>query len=673
MLPILYWTNMSGIYDYARIQDRYYFATIGGVQVTDRNLFPLLSLTFSDGLPSNVILSVDTLLDAIWFASKGGIGYVDGEDVVVYPSSSLPISNFRGTRGAFSYGEHYIVYSDEWVLDINTRGTLNFSDDRIRVVEINRIEPIARRPINYVAVHRDSIYIGDSLGVIATRMDFLDIPASYRRVLSLNSANIIRFINDTLYIGTGDGLYTGDSAIYSGYSVIYFDRWRDTLFLSLRTSGNHVYSPGFLGKLYDGNFSTELIPSPYMIIPAGDGLLISSFYIYGDMINENSKAIGLISYPDFIPHFFGMAPFNYITNIYADDDWLYVFSGRNFNRPHDTLSFMGFDYTNFTFFNPDDPEDYSVRGVSRVDDTTFVVATFFSIFKVFQNGSYRKCYDGIPDDGDAFTSILAIGDTIYATAHSGQVFMFLNDCSTRLTTPYSVVGIPRAIAYNESSHLIAVGGDGGFAVFDGNAQVFTDNNLQVKTIEPFGQGFLVGTGQGLYRFNGTSIRSIPSVQSGITDITTDPTGYVWVLASDGLYQLDRFNLNVFEKYRLSGISAEFTSNWPLKNNLAIYSDTLLLAGTSEGIAVIDLRRTHTVLDSIILYPNPAYDEFNIRGVACGDLNNVRVMTMTGIPVRTEYTCNNGKIHVDVRNLRKGLYIVDIILKSGRKVLKLIKE
>ncbi len=674
MLPILYWTNMSGVYDIATTGDRYYMATIGGILITDRNLFPVKKLDFSSSLPSNIVVSVDTLAGVVWFTTTGGTGYISGEDVVLYPSPSLPVSDMERVRGAITYGSHLLIYSDEWIMDIDTRGTPQFNDDRIRLVEMARIEPTGRRPINHIAVHRDTLYVADSLGVIATHLDFMDIPASYIRIKESGNTLFIRFLNDTMYLGTADGLMMEDSTLMSGYAVIYFLRQSDTFFLSLRVGSSDIYAPGFLGKFIDGNLTIEyMYPSPYIILPYGNGLLVSLFYWLGDAVGENSKGIGLVTYPDWIPHFYGDIPFNYTTGIYADGDWLYIFTGRIYNTPHDTLGFMGVDMLNRKLFNPDDSEDYSVRGIAKIDDSTFALATFFSIFTFHKDGTVQKCYDGTNSDGDAFTSITATGDTLLATAHSGQVFRFYNDCTVRQLTPYGVVGIPRAISYNPTSHLIAVGGDGGIAIYQENSQVLFDPGYQVKALEPHGTGFLIGTGQGLYRYDGFAISPIQSVpQEGISDIIVDKWGRPWILSQSGLYQLDR-QLNLFQFYRIAGTTYDFATNWPLKHNLAIYMDTLLLAGSSQGIAVINLNTTITFPDSIIVYPNPAYEMAFIRGVACADIQDIRVMTMTGIPQNVPYSCDNGIVQMDTSRLKKGLYIVDMMLKWGRKTLKLIRN
>ncbi len=665
---------MSGVYDIAAAGDRYYMATIGGILITDRNLFPVKKMDFSSMLPSNVALSVDTLAGVIWFTTTGGIGYISNGDIVLYPAPSLPVSSMERVKGATTYKTHLLIYSDGWIMDIDTRGTPQFSDDRIRLVEMERIEPIGQRPINHIAVHGDTLYVADSLGVIATHMDFLDIPASYSRVRESGNTLFIQFLNDTMYLGTSAGLMMEDSTLMEGYSVIYFLRRADTFFLSLRIGSTDIYAPGFLGKLYDGNLTIEyMYPSPYLIVPHGEGLLISLFYWLGDAVGKNSKGIGLVSYPHWIPHFYGDIPFNYITGIYADGDWLNIFTGRIYNSPHDTLGFMGVDMLNRKLFNPDDPQDYSVRGIAKIDDSTFALAAFFSIFVFHRDGTVEKCYDGANSDGDAFTSITAVGDTLLATAHSGQVFRFYDNCNIRELTPYGVVGIPRAISYNRRSNLIAVGGDGGIAIFQGTSRILFDPNYQVKALEPFGTGFLIGTGQGLYRYDGFDITPVQSVpREGISDIIVDGWNKPWVLSESGLYQLDEL-LNPFQYYRIAGTTYDFATNWPPKNNLAIYMDTLLLAGSSQGIAVINLNTTITFTDSIIIYPNPAFEKAYIRGIACADIEKIRVMSMTGVPQDVSHSCNNGITELNTEKLRKGLYIVDIILRWGHKTLKLLRN
>ncbi len=669
MLPVLYWTNMSGIYDMLRIGNEIYMATFGGIVMTNVYLEQKHAITFANGLPSNIVVALDTFMGNVWFLTLDqGFGYIRGGRIFVYPKAQIPLSDLREGRGMVRYDDKLILFGREWILEVDPQREVVKELFSINMNHV--IEP----PVGDILVRNDSIYIGDSLGIVATSWNYRDVPASYTRILNTPQVNDLFMFGDTMYIATVQGLYRNGSAILDSVSVLKLQAFRDTLFLSCRQVGSsEPFSSGYVLKM-KGSYMDTLYENyaPFGLFVMDSNLYVSALSPFPYLPYKHSRAYGIIVYPDMRVTSYRTIPSNYITNILADDDDIFVFTGREIRNANSPFSFIGFNITrNFNIY-PSEMYSYTVRGANWLNDSTVAISTPYALYFVYSSGRLETCYSGTASEDFAFTGATVYRDTLLVVALSGKVYS-ITECPNLVERSYyEVVGNARHIASN--GDLLALGGDGGFAVFLGDELLFLDNTLVVRNVAKYGNGFAISTNDGAYIYDGYIRKLKETSGKAVVSTIEDIHGSLWVLAEDGIYHYND-ELRLWGVYRFSGKAIPDLRNWPPKNNLAIFQDTLLLFGTDQGIGIIRIKPTRVDLGSMKLYPNPANDRIFVERVVCNRLRYVDVLTASGVSFKVGYTCDvyRDRLSVDIAQLEGGFYFLRVVFDEGRKLLKFMKR
>lgn len=115
-----------------------------------------------------------------------------------------------------------------------------------------------------------------------------------------------------------------------------------------------------------------------------------------------------------------------------------------------------------------------------------------------------------------------------------------------------------------------------------------------------------------------------------------------------------------------------------KNSALTYIDTIqtylhprvmrvLEIGSWEALSTEEV----TVNKTIAIYPNPANDLVTINSEN-GNVNSVTIYDVTGRLVYTE-TANVAKLNINITDLSKGVYVINVTTESGESVEKLIIE
>jgi hypothetical protein len=203
---------------------------------------------------------------------------------------------------------------------------------------------------------------------------------------------------------------------------------------------------------------------------------------------------------------------------------------------------------------------------------------------------------------------------------------------------------------------------------DGNL-IFKDINTIPTSIKKFKEGFLIGTNNGLYFYNGSLNKIDILSNKSITDMISDQFNSVFVLTNDGLYRLNENLDRILEFHLISGKTFIQATNFPILHPLSIYNDTLLLVGSSEGVGLI--RINSLIEENVFLYPNPARDTIRIKNLKGSYEYRVYILTLSGKLKKNLLvkSSSSGEIIIDISDLEKGLYI----LRISNKNLKFVKN
>lgn len=656
MLPFLYWTNLSGVYDGIIFRDTIYLATFGGILVLNRNLDSLRTYKFSEGTNSNIIVSVDTFRGKVYYLTKNrGFGYIENNKVFHFPISRLPRSNLSNAKGLFSYNNYLFIYGYDWILYI--------VGNSIRTIEtdVYNIKP----RIGSIFVYNDTVYIGDSLGYLKTHINFVDIPASFQRV-NLPRVNYIGIYNGEVIFGTDKGIYDKfGNSIVSGFSTIYFEKFRDTLFISTRNQGQiEVYGPGNLKKYYNGIvFDEPNYKYTYFLMSLDTILLVSTFHYNSLSIYVDNVAFGIYTYPNYRNYKFGF-PFNYISNTYSLNDYIFLFTHTDYDYTPQNLNYAIFIPNKNKIIELGDSV-YRITKPIKISDTLLGISSFFSYFLIDTSLGVRFCI-AVPtfpvDPTKAFTSLALYKDTIYIGSYNGEIYKVDKNCNSFSISPYSY-SVSTVSDMETNGSLIAIGGNGGIAIFQDGNLLYKNSSIIPLTIETYNDKFIIGTSSGIYIYEQELRKLNTFPDKAITDIVVDKVNNtLFVLSEDGLYRLNE-NYEIIENYKISGITYLQATNFPLLHTLSIYKDSILLVGSSEGVGLIRIASLSE--GSLIVYPNPAREYLKIKNLKGNFEYEVFILTISGKKVKNMKlrTDASGEMRIRINDLERGLYILRISNKS----------
>lgn len=656
MLPFLYWTNLSGVYDGVIFKDTIYLATFGGILVLNKNLDSLKTYKFSEGTNSNIIVSVDTFKGRVFYLTKNkGFGYIENGKAVHFPISKLPRSNLGNAKGLFSYKDYLFIYGYDWIIYIVGNSIKTIEPD------VYNIKP----RIGSVFAYSDTVYIGDSSGYIKTYINFIDIPASFQRV-NLPRVNYINIYNGEVIFGTDRGIYDkSGNSIVNGFSALYFEKFKDTLFISSRNQEQiEVYGQGNLKKYHNGTIIDE--PNykyTYFLMNLDTMLLVSTFHYNSLSIYVDNVAFGIYTYPSYKNYRFGF-PFNYVSNAYALSDYIFLFTHTDYDYTPENLNYAIFIPNRNKIIELGDSV-YRITKPIKISNTHIGVSSFFSYFLIDTSLSIRFCI-AVPvfptDPTKAFTSLALYKDTIYVGSFNGEVYKVDKNCNSFSLSPYSN-SVSNISDIESNGNLLAVGGNGGIAIFQDGDLLYKNSSIIPTTIETYNGKFTIGTSSGIYIYE-QELRKLNSFPDrAITDMVVDKlNNTLFVLSEDGLYRLNE-NYEIIEKYKISGITYLQATNFPLLHTLSIYKDSILIVGSSEGVGLI---RIATLTEgSLILYPNPAREYIKIKNLKGNFEYEITILTMSGKKVKNmkAKTSPSGEMKIDINDLERGLYILRISNKS----------
>ncbi len=242
------YTNTNFISDMEGTDSVLYLATYGGVAALDILPGPALRRTFtnSDGLPTNCCLCIGQ--DAsrnLWVGTDGG-------GLAVIEPDSGRVSQYRPNDLALRIrtltwdGTRVLCGSDQGLYLIETRGTwLDFDDDSIVRFTTTRVPELLSDQILCVG-SLDQYWVGTNRGVVAVDRDF-QTWTPYQRPFG-DSVRAVAMWHDSLLLATERGLAIRESTGFR--PVVEFEQ--PTEVYELAVSGPRIYLATKSG-LYEGD------------------------------------------------------------------------------------------------------------------------------------------------------------------------------------------------------------------------------------------------------------------------------------------------------------------------------------------------------------------------------------------------------------------------------------
>jgi hypothetical protein len=160
----------------------------------------------------------------------------------------------------------------------------------------------------------------------------------------------------------------------------------------------------------------------------------------------------------------------------------------------------------------------------------------------------------------------------------------------------------------------------------------------------------------------------------LTNAANTPVAYVY---SDANGEFSITNL-AYGSYKLFGdvwgktnsvLSFTLDANHPSFNNIAFHEDTDEFWGALWPLSVA----TAPELSNVAVYPNPATDVVNIKGLnAVEGAKTITLSSITGAVVFSATYEQNDKVSIPVSTLSSGLYMLNINTAKGDVIYKIVK-
>ena len=253
--------------------------------------------------------------------------------------------------------------------------------------------------------------------------------------------------------------------------------------------------------------------------------------------------------------------------------------------------------------------------------------------------------DGLPFGGINHVTFDSNGDKWLASSIFGVVHYDDTTFTTFNTTSGLINNNVRAIAVDEADNKWVATGQG-ISVLD-TENMISDHHTMMFPLPP------------------------PDTLNPVVDVALDSNGNVWA----GIY--------VDYLISVGGLAVWNGTSWtdydyvesanglvgPVVRDLAIDSQNNVWVATSTGVTKIsDLELSvtdHSEDFTIKIYPNPTSSILTVRTKL--QIQNFRLVNTTGFNVVCPYLASDNVLQLDVTNLNKGFYILD--LKIGEKTMK----
>ncbi|NDH07229.1 T9SS C-terminal target domain-containing protein [bacterium] len=145
-----------------------------------------------------------------------------------------------------------------------------------------------------------------------------------------------------------------------------------------------------------------------------------------------------------------------------------------------------------------------------------------------------------------------------------------------------------------------------------------------------------------------------------------PTGGIWSLTNTATMTINGAGVATTTNTGTFGVKYTISNVYGCQNSRTI-TGTIISCGSKPTSAV-----NNNDAVSYTMYPNPAKDVVNIKMDMLVGSAELTITDIVGKQVRKQ-ALSLGSNEIDITNLAKGLYTVNITTKDGKKVQKLVVE
>ena len=680
------YTNTNFISGMVGTDSVLYLATNGGVVVLDIVPGPTLRRTFvnSDGLPTNrcLCISRDAAGD-LWVGTDGG-GLA-----MIEPDSGL-VRQYRPNDLALRIrtltwdGDRLLCGSDQGLYVIETRGTpLDFDDDSIvrftmaRVPELLSDQILCVAALNeyWVGTNRGVVAVdrgftswtpyrqpfGDSVRAVTTWHDSLLLATErglairestgFRKVVGFSQPTEVYQLTVSgprIYLATQAGLYEGDGADSSRFSVILNEDTRALHFadaLWVGCGGNELYGSG-LRYAFSGQSWNSYYNNCIWSAAISDCAIRSTGDIY---LCHYGSAISLVNPEGQVSVMWSVLPVPVQVRVDSKNRiWLAHFAGNGGLAVYD-------------------PADGTWQKVQWGDLSSWNIIDAFGIDKydtkwVFNGGGTVVAVDS------------ALQQTVFEVAGlappPGGLYEFAFDSRGR-----AWLGLTVGLVMIDYAGTLHDRSDDSDTVLSGGLP-----SAEVRSVAVDGEDRVwVATPQGAAMWNGSSFQVFTTANSGILAnnvyrVRVDASDRVWLLTEAGLSIYDQVarDWTSFTPQN-SGLIANLQGFVGFYSALALSDELGIgLIGTQRGLSEFNYSvAPETTADHLRVYPNPCIIGVHSGVVIDGlpyDATSVGVRTIDGRPV-AELRVETARHQAVWRpqNKASGLYLLVVNTPRGVRV------
>lgn len=708
-----YYTNTNYVYDMTGQDSMIYCATNGGFLVYNRFTSDFSALTNTDGLQQNAQNAV--ALDSsghFWVGNELGLVLIENDlnNIHVYPVECLTCTR---TQEIACLKDSIYVGSSNGFLFIDTKGTpLDFNDDtQIKIFDL------PCNSIRTIALDDTSIWIGTSTaGVVHMSKDMLTtMNYTVNHGLLSNEINKLIFIDSQLYAGTDEGLniFNVDhfDTLLTNQEVKDISNIGDSLVLAL----DQIQQSGIF---YSGNLTIIQSGLPWR------SKVNALFNVQGDLYcglgNRYTKeyygdGIGLFSTTNnsWTVQKNDCIPSNHIAEISANENGIFAACGnragesRGFGWLTNQSEWISYSLDSILPSNdPVIPSNHVHRCATAPDGKVWFGYNAFpdndSSIMAFSFEPQSDSWFFMPNRYNGMEGCEAVWDlefdrnnNMYLTLAGPTDKLWLIDSALNvvyfLNPQFGVFNVE--IALDSSGKIYRTHTDAGLSMTDTKNTLFNRNDDEYRNfttsdglISNYARGCLVdgvnnlyvATDSGLAIYDGTSFSSRTDITDAeLLDLEIDRQGILWILARDGVYNLDPISGSIFRwRFAGNGINIRFLESIGEMIQVQGFEyDPLrdcLWAGGETGLLKLAIQYDSMPgLPEAKIYPNPAItDTIRIKDIPQDA--RVDIYSLSGRRLAEDLMPNNvsGEVVWEIPDdTASGLYFAVVKSDEGNRTYK----
>ena len=660
------YTNCGYPMDFAVREDTVFIATNGGIRYFNPgdiefsgNTFVLQHsscFTSVNGLPKNIITQIE-------IDSKGGLWtVVKDQGIYVKPpgesnffSYELPFQSIKNTRSLKTQSNFLFVGTNDGLFVVETKG--DYSVDNDQILPPQEILDT----VKYFCEDNDTIYI-----TTGEKVYYWSSGSVSEFTLPYISGSLTAFAKEGNIYAYG----TGDEVVFVSGDSIYIYHTGKTY--NLQINKDTVYAATYSGllSLYSQAMDSliTITTTSFVVL---DSIIVYGAYFYSENYYEIGSGLRIIkngqNYREEQDVYF-----NRYTSIRMGQDGKLWGGILTWKESRDILPSKLIYLQNDSLFTVDSlyQRDRAVRSLSIDAENNIWCGTFST------NGQGIIIYNSDGQFIERITELPSLivchiytgNDTLIALFQDGIYQLHKNGNGYTYSLLYSV-DYPTWVEPDGDGKIWIGTENNGVLVVDKNGSLLfhfteTDFGTPLINVIKHHEGITyIGTGNGLYQYNGT----LTKLCTGGTRDIEFYKKYVWALQDSALRVLtqDGKVVKSFNAGNSPFIPME-TPFYKVRDVLEIDSLGNLWVAGEEGLFYVKVDYgLQTLTDKLYVYPNPA-TKGELVYIENADRKPI-VYTLDLRKIKIELTREGTHFILNTRGLERGLYIIQV---PGKKPAKL---